>query len=239
MIKYIHTKETHNETGADLILPIVFEFFSPNSILDIGCGIGTWLSVAKKLGIKDLIGVDGEYVDRKLLGKYLLDKEFISYDLNQPLDLKRKFDLCLCLEVAEHLPESSSDTLVETLVRHSDTILFSAAIPGQGGQNHINEKKPEFWIEKFLDRGFQVYDPIRSEVWNNEMVDVWYKQNIFLFSKKSFDLPKPVFSYLVHPDLYKIQIEKKDQFEKELEKIRLGKASPGFYLKRFFKSLLR
>lgn len=205
MTKYIHTKETHNETAADLILPIVFEFFSPNSILDIGCGIGTWLSVAKKLGIKDLKGVDGEYVDRELLGKYLIDKEFLSHDLTQPLDLERKFDLCLCLEVAEHLPESFSDTLVETLIKHSDSILFSAAIPGQGGQNHVNEQWPNYWSEKFLKHGYVFLDIIRPLIWDNANVDFWYKQNIILVVKDSHELtskfPSSSLS-LVHPELY-------------------------------------
>lgn len=204
-IKYFHEEEIHNTSSAGLILPIVLGLINPKSILDIGCGIGTWLSVAKKLGIKDLIGVDGEYVDPKLLGKYLNNEEFLSYDLTQTLDLKRKFDLCLCLEVAEHLPESSSDTLVKTLIKHSDSILFSAAIPGQGGQNHVNEQWPNYWSEKFLKHGYVFLDIIRPLIWNNSNVDFWYKQNIFLVVKDSHELasnfPSSSLS-LVHPELY-------------------------------------
>lgn len=205
MIKYIHTEETHNEKAADLILPIVFDFVTPNCILDIGCGIGTWLSVAKEHGISNILGVDGDYVDRKLLGKYLSEEEFVSHDLTQPLDLQRKFDLCLCLEVAEHLPQSSSDTLLESLIRHSDTILFSAAIPGQGGQNHVNEQWPNYWSEKFLKHSFVFLDIIRPLIWDNANVDFWYKQNIFLVVKDSHELaskfPSSSLS-LVHPELY-------------------------------------
>ncbi|MCS5489022.1 class I SAM-dependent methyltransferase [Algoriphagus limi] len=216
MIKYIHTKETHNEKAPDLILPIVFDFFSPNSILDIGCGIGTWLSVAKKLGFRDVKGVDGDYVDRKLLGKYLIDEEFVSHDLTQPIDLGKKFDLCICLEVAEHLPESAADTLVECLKRHSEIILFSAAIPGQGGQNHLNEQWPVYWAEKFSKHSYVFLDIIRPLIWNNPNVDFWYKQNIFLVVKDSNELaskfPSSSLS-LVHPELY----ETKNQiFEKRI-----------------------
>ncbi|PZV76705.1 methyltransferase family protein [Algoriphagus aquaeductus] len=207
--------------------------------MDIGCGIGTWLSIAKKLGIEDVLGVDGDYVNHELLSKYLSQSEFKSHDLTLPLVLGRKFDFCLCLEVAEHLPEKFSDVLVDTLVRHSDLILFSAAIPGQGGQNHINEQEPNFWIKKFETKGYYVYDPIRPLVWTNYEVDVWYKQNIFLFSKNPMDLLKPIFTHLVHPELYQVQVQKKIQYESELEMIKSGKARPGFYLKRFFKSLLQ
>lgn len=227
----------YNERSSALILPHLFKIVKPNTILDIGCGIGTWLSMAKKFGVKNVLGVDGEYVDRNLLRKYLVDDEFVSHDLTMPLELRRRFDLCFCLEVAEHLPKEFSDVLVDTLVRHSDLILFSAAIPGQGGENHLNEQEPNFWIKKFENKGYHVYDPIRPLVWTNKEVDVWYKQNIFLFSKNPMDLLKPIFTHLVHPELYQIALKKKIQYKSELEMIKSGKASFGFYLKRFLMSL--
>ncbi|MDN3204699.1 class I SAM-dependent methyltransferase [Algoriphagus sediminis] len=237
-MNYVHVESTHNTKSAEQILPFLIELLNPKSIIDIGCGIGTWLSIAKELGVKDIKGVDGDYVDLKLLGKYLSQDEFHSHDLNQPLNLERKFDLCLCLEVAEHLKDSSADILIESLSHHSDTILFSAAIPGQGGQNHLNEQRPEYWIDKFRNQGYEVYDPIRPEFWDHPEVDVWYKQNIFLFSKDGLDQPKPLLSYVVHPDLYQVQLAKKLQFEDELNRIKTGKANAEFYLKRFFKALL-
>ncbi|OOG68172.1 methyltransferase domain-containing protein [Algoriphagus sp. A40] len=235
---YSHEELVHNKKAAYQILPVMMEKFHLHSVIDFGCGIGTWLSVAKELGIKDVKGVDGNYVDLNLLTKYISVEEFVSHDLTVPLELDRKFDFCLCLEVAEHLSEDSSDILINTLVTHSELILFSAAIPGQGGQNHLNEQEPQYWIDKFIVRGYSVYDPIRPLVWNNEAVDIWYRQNIFLFSKLPLDLPKPTFTYLVHPGLYKAQLMKKIQYEKELELIKSGKASSGFYLKRFFRSLI-
>lgn len=204
-IKYFHEEEIHNASSAKIILPLVLDLINPKSVLDLGCGIGTWLFVAKDLGISDVLGVDGDYVDRDLLSKYLKDIEFESHDLTHPLDLGKRFGLCLCLEVAEHLPESASDFLIETLIRHSDIILFSAAIPGQGGQNHINEHWPTFWAEKFLKHGFVFLDIIRPLIWDNAIVDFWYKQNIFLVVKDSHELaakfPSSSLS-LVHPELY-------------------------------------
>lgn len=204
-IKYFHEEEIHNTSSAKIILPLVLDLINPKSVLDVGCGIGTWLSVAKDSGILDVLGVDGDYVDRALLSKYSMESEFESHDLTQPLELDRKFDLCLCLEVAEHLSESASDLLIDTLIRHSDAILFSAAIPGQGGQNHLNEQWPGYWAEKFSTHGYVFLDIIRPLIWDNPKVDFWYKQNIFLVVKDSHELaskfPSSSLS-LVHPELY-------------------------------------
>ncbi|WP_051316175.1 methyltransferase domain-containing protein [Algoriphagus vanfongensis] len=204
-IKYFHKEEIHNTSSAKIILPLVLDLINPKSVLDVGCGIGTWLSVAKDSGILDLLGVDGDYVDRALLSKYLMESEFESHDLTQPLELGRKYDLCICLEVAEHIPEYAANTLVDSLKKYSDVILFSAAIPGQGGQNHLNEKWPAYWAEKFSKNGYVFLDIIRPLIWNNSKVDFWYKQNIFLVVKESHELavkfPSSSLS-LVHPELY-------------------------------------
>lgn len=239
MSAYIHTEDIHNIKAAEIILPIVFKLSPVNSIVDIGCGIGTWLSVASSLGISDLIGVDGDYVAINLLEKHLNLNSFFAADLSLPLDLDRKFDLALCLEVAEHLPESSGSTLVGSLINHSDLILFSAAIPLQGGQNHLNEQPPSYWIKKFEEHGYYVYDPIRHLVWDTEEVDVWYKQNTFLFSRKELALSSPKYTHIVHPELFRTHQLKKIQYQNELEKLKSGNGKPLFYLKRFFQSLIK
>jgi SAM-dependent methyltransferase len=237
-VKYFHKEEIHNTVSADIIFPILLKLFNFNSILDVGCGIGTWLSKAKEFGVFDVLGVDGDYVNKDLLVRYLEEDEFISHDLTLPLVLGKKFDLVLCLEVAEHLPETFADVLIEGLVNHSDNILFSAAIPGQGGQNHLNEQSPNYWIDKFGKRGFEVFDVVRPEVWGNVMVDVWYKQNIFLFSRNKFSFSKPTVTYMVHPELFQIKVKKNNELEMELKRIKDGKANSSFYFKRFFKSLI-
>jgi SAM-dependent methyltransferase len=236
---YVHSEDVHNFTAARIILPLIFDLIGTKSLIDVGCGIGTWLKVAKDLGVSDILGVDGDYVDRKVLSKYIDEDNFLARDLTKPLELYRTFDLALCLEVAEHLPFESADILIDSLCNHSGTILFSAAIPFQGGQNHLNEQTPNYWIGKFEQRGFQVYDPIRSAVWERIDVDVWYKQNILLFSTKELSLPKPIFTHVVHPELFEAHLAKKNQYMAELKKIKDGKVNSSFYLKNFFKSIFR
>ncbi|GMQ29567.1 class I SAM-dependent methyltransferase [Algoriphagus confluentis] len=241
---YLHNEIIHNKVSASIILPNVFKLIKPNSILDIGCGIGTWLSVAKDLGVQEVLGVDGENVSPNLLAKYLEKNEFYPYNLSLPLDLGRKFDLCLCLEVAEHLPQEAAEALVGTLVCHSDVILFSAAIPGQGGQNHLNEQWPEYWEKLFNHFNFVFFDIIRPLIWENNSVDFWYKQNLFLVVRKDsyFNFPE-AFSSLskIHPDLLKSKNCQIERLEKRIISLTDGRVSWKIYFeivkkkfKRFF-----
>lgn len=234
---YFHDEKIHNTVAPSIILPELFKISRHNSILDIGCGIGTWLSVAKSLGVSEVLGVDGEYIDRNLLKKYLQEDEFLAFDLCKPLNLNKKFDLCFCLEVAEHLPEIAADSLLETISRHSDSILFSAAFPGQGGQNHLNEQKTSYWIEKFRKLGFNVYDPFRFLIWNNSKVEPWYKQNLLYFSRSKLPLPPPLFNDIVHPDFFAKVVFKNQMLENQLQRIVKGEKGKKFYLKRFFLSI--
>ena len=95
------------------------------------CGVGTWLSVFGELGIRDLMGLDGEYVDRTQL--YVPQGQFLAYDLSAPIELGRRFDLVVSCEVAEHLPPECSAQFVTSLTRLSPAVLFSAACPAPEG----------------------------------------------------------------------------------------------------------
>lgn len=225
---YIHKESEHNLGAPSLVAPIITDLFTIDSILDVGCGIGTWLHEFQKIGIKDLMGVDGHYVDLNLLNKYLNRENFKSFDLQKPFNLGRKFDLVLSLEVAEHLKEASAETFVESLCIHADTIVFSAAVPGQGGQNHLNEQWPSYWVNIFNKKGFAVYDPLRSRLWNLDGVDLWYKQNILVFSKLNLRLPKPNVLDIVHPEYFEHRNQMLSASESRYQKILSGNAGFRF-----------
>lgn len=247
-INYIHSNTVHNTDAAAEVLPYLFELIRPESVIDIGCGTGSWLSVAKQLGAKRIMGIDGIHVDRSML--CISEDEFLQHNLTRPLSVKERYDLAICLEVAEHLPEEAADNIVNILCSHSDVVLFSAAIPGQGGQFHINEQWPVYWQKKFLARDFLVYDNLRNRFWENPKVNWWYKQNMFLYIKKGagqdFNINTvSVLSEAIHPELFDDKVQKLDAAEKTiayLEDIILQRITrPKFYssLKLLIKSIIK
>src|SRR5262249_5217435 len=132
--------------SARVVVPLVTRLVEPRSVVDVGCGVGTWLRAFVENGVEDVLGVDGAYVDRNRL--CIDPARFQAMDLARPQPLGRTFDLAVCLEVGEHLPTRAAPGLVAMLTA-APVVLFSAAIPGQGGTNHVNEQWPNFWQRLF------------------------------------------------------------------------------------------
>jgi SAM-dependent methyltransferase len=169
--------------AASRIVPLLQQQFAPSSVLDVGCGQGAWLAVWHSHGVPDLVGVDGSYVDRSRL--LFASECFFAHDLGQPFDLARRFGLVQCLEVAEHLPPDSAATLVDSLVRHGDIIVFSAAPPGQGGHDHVNERSYDYWRALFLDRDYLALDCLRPRILSEPAIDPWYRYNTLLYVRRA------------------------------------------------------
>jgi SAM-dependent methyltransferase len=167
--------------SADVIAPLVLQLLPARSVVDIGCGDGSWLAVFEKLGLKEILGIDGDYVDRGLL--QIAHDRFRAVDLAKPFRLGQTFDLAISLEVAEHLPPDAAPLFVESLTIAAPAVLFSAAIPFQGGDNHINEQWPDYWACLFQKHGYLPIDAIRKRIWQNEAVEWWYAQNTLLFAR--------------------------------------------------------
>jgi SAM-dependent methyltransferase len=243
MSKYIHEKEIHNLDAPNEIVPVVYQLLKPKSVIDIGCGLGNFLKVFKTLGVTDVLGVDGKWVDREKLQDYIMSNEFLEHDLETKLSLNKKFDLVLCLEVAEHLSEASADIVVENLINAGEVILFSAAIPFQGGQNHVNEQWLTYWESKFLKHNYVIHDVMRPIFWDNEKVNWWYKQDMVIIAPKEFVLDSNVelssFRNIVHSDMYLRKCKQLDSKNSRLNIINSGRAGKRFYLKVLLRSFLK
>jgi SAM-dependent methyltransferase len=233
-IKYQHDVEVHNTKDAKAFIPILSKYIQPSSVLDVGCGIGTWLRVFQDKGIDDVVGVDGSNVEKSLLAIPI--DHFIEHNLTKPLNLNRKFDLVICLEVAEHLPAEFADNIIDILTTHSDNILFSAALPMQGGQNHLNEQPFMYWVEKFNAQGYVVEDVFRNLIWENAEIKWWYRQNMFLVSKKESFEQKKIYDYY-HPEAYIGISEYNEYYHNRLHNIQNGKVPFVFPLKTLIKSV--
>lgn len=168
-----------NYISAGVVVPLVLKYLKVQSVVDVGCGTGLWLKQFKQHGVSKIRGIDGDWVTPKLL--VIPQEDFLSHDIDTKISLKERFDLVVSLEVAEHLKAKSAADFVASLVSLGPVVLFSAAIPLQGGSRHINEQWPEYWVKLFESHGYVPVDCLRRVLWNDTRVSFFYAQNICFF----------------------------------------------------------
>jgi SAM-dependent methyltransferase len=195
--------------SAAAVVPELVRLFSPTTVVDLGCGEGHWLAAFREAGCL-VTGFDGDHValDRLAIPR----DDFVSVDLNRPVALRDPADLALSLEVAEHLRADAADTFVASLVAAAPIVVFSAAIPGQGGAGHINEQWPGYWVERFASHGYSATGALRWRFWEDARVENWYRQNLLVFASAPDTLAEDAFALwtsplarpwpVVHPVLY-------------------------------------
>ena len=235
---YFNRRKDSSYSSAQKILELVRDFYSFSSAVDFGCGTGTWLKACMELGCRTIQGFDG-FADPSSL---CIPSECFSQKLlGEKIDAKKSYDLAICLEAAEHVDEKFSNLIVENLTKASKVILFSAALPGQGGTNHINEQAPEFWQKKFMQFNYTQLDIIRPIIWDESTVAWWYKQNTFLYvhdeiieTLKLPDHPDSLAQkHIVHPECLKSKI-----IELNIDNASVTNLSKAL-LKRIKKKLIR
>lgn len=199
-ITYNFHSNRHSLSGARHALAYLLSGNEFSSLLDVGAGVGNWLRAAREMGIDDVLGIDGIAAD--LTDLHVEASRIKIFDLREPVWLGRRFDVVLCLEVAEHLHEEWAATLVRTLCTHGEVIFFSGAVPGQHGEHHVNCRWPTYWQALFNERGFMCRDDVRPMIWNDSMIEPWYRQNIFSARFDPDNAGKESrIQHLIHPDM--------------------------------------
>jgi SAM-dependent methyltransferase len=198
--------------SARVVVPLVVEMLHPKSVIDVGCGVGVWLRVFVENGVRNVRGIDGDYIDRSKL--HINENDFVSADLSRDFSIDASYDLAVCLEVAEHLPAACAEILIERLTSASSVVLFSAAIPGQGGVAHVNEHWPEYWRELFAKHDFVMLDPFRAQIRADRRVAFWVRQNLFLFVRKVALTSYPAMGHVEKSDSTSCEWVHVDVYEK-------------------------
>lgn len=180
------------------IADAIIDQYHPASVIEFGCGNGELTRALSNRGIF-VTALDG-YSNPDFFGATGI--QFKNVDLNKPEAVisllgTAKFDLAICMEVAEHLTPNVSFDLIKSLTTVSDVVVFSAAVPGQGGDGHVNCRNRTEWHEFFLSQGFVIADTIRERIRNNTQVGLWYRLNTIDYYKKKAEMDIPEYERLV------------------------------------------
>lgn len=181
--------------SAAAVVPRLVERFEPKRVLDVGAGEGHWGKAFAVAGC-DVVGFEGSPPDSAQI-------DLVEVDLEQELPILEDFDLLVCLEVAEHLSPDRGPSFVRELCALAPTIIFSAAVPGQGGDGHINERWPEYWRAQFEEQGYRGSGALRWEIWDDERVSWWYRQDLLVFSKNLHGLAEDGCPGVIHPEAWR------------------------------------
>ena len=185
--KIFYDSVEHRASHAASEIASIFQnYFEINSIKDIGCGSGIWAREFEKiLRCEKITGYDLESGIKIALSKNRETKiNFIPIDFEKDKLNLRSTDLSLFLEVAEHLTPLTALRVIEEICRSSNYVIFSGAIKGQGGTNHINEQSARYWIKEFENNDFVAIDLFRERIKEMKKIPFYYRNNVFLFIQK-------------------------------------------------------
>jgi SAM-dependent methyltransferase len=179
---FFREQAERSEASAARVIPELLTLLSPKSVIDVGCGVGTWVKTLKSHGVEDSLGIDGSYVDQASL--LIKADSFFACDIQKPFALGRTFDVAMSLEVAEHLSFERAESFISDLCKLAPVVLFSAAIPGQAGTNHVNEQWPTYWAALFQQNGFVIVERFGERFWSDPSVGPEYAQNMFIYASE-------------------------------------------------------
>ncbi len=182
--------------NAAAIAEELIRHLKPKSVIDVGCGKGHFLVEMKVHGAK-IAGVDGPWVTEMDPD---LDMSVLQVqDLEKPYKAKKRYDLASSFEVAEHLSPERAESFVQDLTALSDHVLFSAAVPGQKGQGHINCQWQDYWAKLFAEQGYDCYDPFRRRLANHPQMASWFLQNLLFYVKSDVKVSPELAEHRITP----------------------------------------
>lgn len=176
-----------SDLSAQVVVPFLANALKPESMVDIGCGMGFWPRAFARAGVPVSHGVDGAWTHAGTVltpGKDLFEFDFGQAEMPFRLDLPLpRYDLVTSFEFVEHIAPERADALVDLFCGLADVVVLGGAIPHQSGVHHVNEQWADYWSDKFAARGYACCDLLRPVFWDNPEVEPWYAQNTLVYFK--------------------------------------------------------
>jgi cyclopropane fatty-acyl-phospholipid synthase-like methyltransferase len=172
------------KTSAEVMARSLIAEFRPKTLVEFGCGAGALLAEFKTGGV-DVLGLEYSDAGLRLCKERQLNVR--KFDLTRD-SIADRFEIAASIEVAEHLPAAFADRLVQVVSGAAPLVVFTAATPGQGGNEHVNEQPHEYWIEKFRNRDMEFDEAVSERIradWKTKDVIWWFHQNLMIFRSRS------------------------------------------------------
>jgi SAM-dependent methyltransferase len=231
-------------TDYDALANAIFSIYKPKEIAEFGCGPGHLTRALAKLGV-GIVALDG-FASPDFNG--YSDVKFYKMDLNDGTLLSeflkgKQFDMAICTEVAEHLQPSSSEHLIKCLTSCAPIVIFSAAVPGQGGHGHINCADRGFWHQLFVKYNFKVVDSLRKKLRDNAGLAIWYKLNVldYISTERETIKEVDVIKNLIDSESYSSSLFYKIDNENSINQayLKYPVVKQYFQFRRFLKAILK
>jgi SAM-dependent methyltransferase len=232
-------RQSAADRSAEALVPILLSYFPARSVIDVGCGSGSWVKAFAAAGVPEVLGVDGPWASKHNETPFLpFDFASETTPFRPPLP-RSQYDLAISLEFVEHVPEARADALVEFLTSISPVVVLGAAVPGQGGTGHVNEQWPSHWRQKFEARGYEACDFLRALVWEMSDIQSWYRQNTIVYFRGGVPrvlmqrvvadlvdrVRKPM--AMVHPEVFASKLKQKSILRQM--RVRLGRTRRALF----------
>jgi hypothetical protein len=183
--QYLFVNTIRNHNSAALVLDCLIQYFEKvQTVMDLGCGMGAWSKAMFERGFEEITLVDHPSLPRNKLLIHAKER-FNAVDLDVSLPGPGNFDMIMCIEVLEHFKEKRALEILDFICCSTSLVLFSAAIPGQFGEGHINCQRHGYWHAQFERRGFAFYDGFKPNLLSNDSINYWIRQNLFIYFKPS------------------------------------------------------
>jgi SAM-dependent methyltransferase len=183
---YMEVVDPYMSGGVQSIAASILQEFRPESVVDVGCGSGLLLlSLAEQAPSVQTVGLE-----RSGAGVQICQERGVNvraFDIETDPVPSDRFSVCVSTEVAEHIPHRHTDRFVDLLCSLADHVVLTAAGPGTGGTDHVNERPQSYWIKRFDARGFSHDGPLSARLsgtWRENGVSACFCDGLMIFARR-------------------------------------------------------